>query len=56
MVTTTANLRLRRWEEQGVWRRMMDGLISEGYAFGVVKMDALSVDSSTVAEIGRAHV
>jgi transposase len=46
---STANLRLRRWEEQGVWKRMMDALIARGSSSGLVKMNALSVDSSSVA-------
>src|SRR5947209_2080963 len=46
---STANLRLRRWEEQGVWKWMMDALVARGYATGTVRIEALSVDSSTVA-------
>ena len=46
---STANLRLRRWEEQGVWRRVMNALVAKGYTLGIVKIDSLSVDSSTVA-------
>jgi transposase len=47
---STANLRLRRWEEQGVWKSILDApLIAEGYALGTVGMHSLSVDSSTVA-------
>ena len=44
---TTAWRRLKRWEEQGVWKRILDSLISKGYS-RVVKMDSLSIDSSTV--------
>jgi len=44
----TAWRRLRRWEEQGVWRRVMDALVAKGYSSGVVEMAALSIDSSTV--------
>ena len=46
---TTANRRLRRWEKMGVWKRIMDALVNEGYGRGVVRMDELSIDSSTVA-------
>lgn len=45
---STANRRLRRWEREGVWKRVMDALVDEGYADGTVKVDELSVDSSTV--------
>ena len=46
---STANLRLRRWEERGIWKSVMDALVVRGYALGTVKMDSLSLDSSTVA-------
>lgn len=45
---TTAWRRLKRWEEQGVWKRILGGLIAKGYALGTVKMDSLSIDSTTV--------
>lgn len=45
---TTAWRRLKRWEEMGIWKRMLDSLISKGYASGIVKMDSLSIDSTTV--------
>jgi transposase len=44
----TAWRRLRRWEEEGVWRCVMDALVSRGYSSGVVDMGVLSIDSSTV--------
>ena len=46
---STANRRLRRWEREGVWKRIMDALVDEGYGKGVVEMEELSIDSSTVA-------
>ena len=45
---STANRRLRRWEEQGVWKRVMDALISDGYTDGRLSIDDLSVDSDTI--------
>ena len=45
---STANRRLRRWERIGVWKRIMDALVSEGYGNGKVRLDELSVDSSTI--------
>jgi len=44
----TAWRRLRRWEQQGIWKKVMDALIVRGYSTGIVKIDLLSVDSSTV--------
>ncbi len=46
---STANRRLRRWEKLGVWKRIMDSLVNEGYGKGIVRMEELSIDSSTIA-------
>lgn len=46
---STANRRLRRWEKLGVWKRIMNALIDEGYARGIIKIEELSIDSSTIA-------
>jgi transposase len=45
---TTAWRRLKRWEEDGTWKRIFDSLVSKGYSLGIVKMDELSIDSTTV--------
>ena len=44
----TAWRRLRDWDEKGVWKRIMDALVSRGYSMDVLDMDALSVDSDTI--------
>ena len=45
---TTAWRRLKRWEEDGTWKKILGSLISKGYSLGIVKMDELSTDSTTV--------
>jgi transposase len=45
---TTAWRRLKRWEEDGTLKRILDSLVSKGYSLGIVKMDELSIDSTTV--------
>jgi transposase len=45
---TTAWRRLKTWEENGVWKRILDALIARGYALDIVKLDSLSIDSTTV--------
>jgi transposase len=45
---TTAWRRLRRWEEQGVLKAILDALIAKGYSLGVVEIGSLSIDSTTV--------
>jgi transposase len=43
-----AHRRLRRWEKDGVWRKIMDALISEGYSEGKLSIDKLSIDCDTI--------
>jgi transposase len=45
---STANRRLRRWEREGVWKRIMDALLSDGYSEGRLGIDDLSIDSDTI--------
>ena len=45
---STANRRLRSWEKLGVWKRIMDALITGGYGRGIITMTELSIDSSTI--------
>ena len=44
----TAWRRLRDWDEKGVWKRIMDALVSRGYSMDVLDVDSLSVDSDTI--------
>ena len=46
---STANRRLRRWEREGVWKRIMAALLNEGYGRGMIDIEELSIDSSTVS-------
>lgn len=41
--------RHKKWSVKGVWKNMMKSLVSRGYSSGLIKIDDLSVDSSTVA-------
>ena len=40
--------RHKKWSEKGVWKNIMDSLVSRGYASGLIKVDDLAIDSSTV--------
>jgi transposase len=44
----TAWERHKRWSTKDVWKNIMNSLISRGYNFGLINIDDLSVDSSTV--------
>jgi transposase len=46
---STANLRLRRWEEKGVWGRITEALVQSGNSLGRLSMKRLSIDSTDVA-------
>lgn len=41
--------RHKKWSDRGVWKRIMDSLVSRGYQTGLLNVDDLSVDSSTVS-------
>ena len=38
----------KKWSERGVWKNIMDSLVSYGYQKGLVNVNDLSIDSSTV--------
>jgi transposase len=40
--------RHKNWGLDGTWKRVMDALVAKGYSMGIINMDSLSVDSSTV--------
>lgn len=46
---STAHDRLKDWEKKGVWKRILDALISRGYARGELSLDRVVIDSSDVA-------
>jgi hypothetical protein len=40
----------KKWSKQeGIWKRIMNSLVSYGYHKGLVNVNELSIDSSTVA-------
>jgi hypothetical protein len=40
----------RKWSEKGVWKNIMDFLVSHRYHKGLIDVNDLSTDSSTVPE------
>jgi hypothetical protein len=40
----------RKWSEKGVWKNIMDSLVSHRYHKGLIDVNDLSIDSSTVPE------
>jgi transposase len=45
---STAWRRLKRWEREGVWSKIVEALASKGYSMGKLRLDRVSVDSTTV--------
>jgi hypothetical protein len=45
----------KKWSDKGVWKNIMNSLVSRGYTSGLIKIDDLSVDSSTVAAKKRGN-
>jgi hypothetical protein len=46
----------RKWSEKGVWKNIMDSLVSHGYNKGLIDVNDLSIDSSTLpAKKGRSR-
>ena len=39
----------KKWSTKGIWKNIMSSLVSRGYTSGLINIDDLSVDSSTVA-------
>jgi hypothetical protein len=52
----TVGERHKKWSEKCIWKNIMNSLISHGYQKGLVNVNELSIDSSTVsAKKGRGR-
>ncbi len=40
--------RHKKWSEKSTWKKVLDALVAKGYSGGKVKVDSLSIDSSTM--------
>ncbi|MBD3190060.1 MAG: transposase [Candidatus Heimdallarchaeota archaeon] len=40
--------RLEQWTEQGVWERVLERLLTKSYRTGLLKLEGVAVDSSTI--------
>ena len=45
---STANLRLRKWQDLGVWKKILSCAIISAYKSGKMSLQKISVDSSTI--------
>jgi transposase len=45
---STANLRLRKWQEFGVWKKILSCAIKSAHKSGKLNLQRISVDSSSI--------
>ena len=45
---STANLRLKKWQEIGVWKKILRCAIKSAHKFGKLNLQKISVDSSSI--------
>ena len=45
---STANLRLRKWQEVGVWKKILKCAIKSAHNSGKINLQKISVDSSSI--------
>jgi len=45
---STANLRLRKWQEFGVWKKILSCAIKSAHKQGKLNLQKISVDSSSI--------
>jgi transposase len=46
---STVHDRLKDWEKLGVWKKILDALISSNYLSGKLSIDRVAIDSTDVA-------
>lgn len=46
---STVHDRLKDWEKLGVWKKIMNAIISSGYISGKLSVDRITIDSTDVA-------
>ena len=46
---STANRRLNRWQQKGIWKNILKSAIKSAHSSGKINLQKISVDSSSVA-------
>ena len=46
---STANLRLHKWQQKGIWKKILRCVIKSAHSSGKMNLQKISVDSSSVA-------
>jgi len=45
---STANRRLNKWQQKGVWQKILSGIIKSANSSGKLNLQKISVDSSSI--------
>ena len=45
---STANRRLNRWQQNGIWKKILSGMIKSAHKQGKLNLQKISVDSITI--------
>jgi len=45
---STANLRLRKWQQKGIWKKILSCVIKSAHKSGKLNLQRISVDSSSI--------
>ncbi len=45
---STANRRLNSWQQKGIWKKILSGLIRTAHRQGKINLQKISIDSSTI--------
>jgi len=46
---STANRRLNRWQQEGIWKNILSGAIKSAHKSGKLNLEKISVDSSSIS-------
>jgi len=45
---STANRRLNKWQQEGIWKNILSGIIKSANSSGKLNLQKISVDSSSI--------
>ncbi len=45
---STANRRLNSWQQKGIWKKILSGIIKSAHKSGKINLQKISVDSSSI--------
>ena len=46
---STANRRLNKWQQEGIWKNILSGAIKSAHKSGKLNLEKISIDSSSIA-------